>query len=132
MAFDGILSQIKSLFGLLVIIQLVWYMLKTIIHLSVGESGGYFTSPLHGLVDQYPPLFTFTSVNNNIVKYQKQKKLNPIFPSIYCLQLPVYETHSRYSKILGKSYCTLYQTLKQANEKYSCWHTKTKHKCYKI
>ena len=69
MAFDGILSQIKSLFGLLVIIQLVWYMLKTIIHLSVGESGGYFTSPLHGLVDQYPPLFTFTSVNNNIVKY---------------------------------------------------------------
>ena len=40
MAFVGILSQIKLLFGPLVI-QLVWYILKTIIHLSVGESGGY-------------------------------------------------------------------------------------------
>ena len=41
MAFVGILSQIKSLFGSLVI-YLVWYnYTKTIIHLSVGESGGY-------------------------------------------------------------------------------------------
>ena len=46
MAFVGILSQIKLLFGLLVI-QLVWHILKqqlfTIIniYLSVGESGGY-------------------------------------------------------------------------------------------
>ena len=41
MAFDGILSKIKLLFGPL-IIQLVWYIYtKTIIHLSVGESGGY-------------------------------------------------------------------------------------------
>ena len=35
--FVGILSKIKLLLGLLVI-QLVWYT-KTIIHLSVGESG---------------------------------------------------------------------------------------------
>ena len=35
------LKQAKLLFGPLVI-QLVWYILiKTIIHLSVGESGGY-------------------------------------------------------------------------------------------
>jgi len=34
------LKQVKLLFGTLVI-QLVWYILKTIIHLSVGESGGY-------------------------------------------------------------------------------------------
>ena len=40
MAFASILSQLKLLFGPLVI-QLVWYVLKTIIHLSVGESGGY-------------------------------------------------------------------------------------------
>ena len=43
MVFVGILSQIKLLFGPLVI-QLVWYILiKTIIHLSVGESGGYLS-----------------------------------------------------------------------------------------
>ena len=42
MAFVGILSQIKLLFRPLVI-QLVWYIqcTKTIIHLSVSESGGY-------------------------------------------------------------------------------------------
>ena len=39
MAFVGILSQIQLLFGPLVI-QLVVYT-KTIIHLSVDESGGY-------------------------------------------------------------------------------------------
>ena len=39
MAFVGIFSRIKLLFGLLVT-QLVWYILKlVIIHLSVGESG---------------------------------------------------------------------------------------------
>ena len=40
MAFVGISLQIKLLFGLIVI-QLVWYSVytKTIIHLSVGESG---------------------------------------------------------------------------------------------
>ena len=48
MAFVGILSHKKLLFGPLVI-QLVW---ETIIHLSVGESG------------EYPPLFTSFSVNN--------------------------------------------------------------------
>ena len=31
--------------------QLVWYNTETINHLSVGESGGYFTLPLHGLVN---------------------------------------------------------------------------------
>ena len=40
MAFIGIFLQIKLVFGPLVI-QLVWYILKQIIHLSVGESGGY-------------------------------------------------------------------------------------------
>ena len=42
MAFVGILSQIKLLFRPLVI-HLVWYIhcTKTIIHLSVSESGGY-------------------------------------------------------------------------------------------
>ena len=41
MAFVAIFSQIKLLFGPLVI-QLVWYnYTKTIIHLSVGEGGGY-------------------------------------------------------------------------------------------
>ena len=39
MAFVGIWSQIKLLFGPLVD-QFVWYI-KTIIHLSVGGSGGY-------------------------------------------------------------------------------------------
>ena len=33
----------KRIFWALVI-QLVWYILKTIIHLSVGESGGYLPS----------------------------------------------------------------------------------------
>ena len=44
MACVAMFSQIKLLFGSLVI-QLVWYILKqlllTIIHPSVGESGGY-------------------------------------------------------------------------------------------
>ena len=41
MAFIGIFLQINNLvFGLLVI-QFVWYILKQIIHLSVGKSGGY-------------------------------------------------------------------------------------------
>ena len=45
MAFVAIFSEIKLLFGPLVI-QLVWYVLKQyyilyIIHLTVGESGGY-------------------------------------------------------------------------------------------
>ena len=42
MAFVGILSQIKLLFGPLVI-QLVWYILKKY-HISVGESGGCLPS----------------------------------------------------------------------------------------
>ena len=49
MAFAGILSQINLLFGPLVI-QLVWKKTKTIIHLSVGESG-IFTSPLRRSVN---------------------------------------------------------------------------------
>ena len=48
MAFVGILWQIKLLFRPLVI-QLVWYILKTNIHLSVGESGGYLP-PLRWII----------------------------------------------------------------------------------
>ena len=44
MVVGGIFSQIKLLFGRLVI-QLVWYILKQIIILlSVGESGGYLSA----------------------------------------------------------------------------------------
>ena len=42
MAFVGILSQIKLLFGPLFI---VWYNTKTVIQLSVGESGIHHYSP---------------------------------------------------------------------------------------
>ena len=52
MAFVGILSQTKLLFGLLVI-QLVWYILKTIIHLSGGESSGYSVPPLWWIIVTY-------------------------------------------------------------------------------
>ena len=40
MAFFGILSQLKLLFGPLVI-QLVWYILKQLFTSVSGESGGY-------------------------------------------------------------------------------------------
>ena len=65
MAFVAIFSQIKLLFGPL-IIQLMWYILKQL-----------FTSVLVKVVDiylaalrlsEYPPLFTSTSVNNLHVK----------------------------------------------------------------
>ena len=57
MAFVVILSQIKLLFGPLVI-QLVWYnYTKTIIHLSVGESGGSGEVKIH---DYSPPLRCIT------------------------------------------------------------------------
>ena len=52
MAFVGKLSQIKLLFGLLVI-QLVWY-----IHLSVSESGGYL-SPLQRIIVNYKNVYNF-------------------------------------------------------------------------
>ena len=61
MAFVAIFSQMKLLFGPLVI-QLVWYTLKQL-----------FTSVSVKVVDislaasqlgEYPPLFTSTSVNN--------------------------------------------------------------------
>ena len=61
MAFVGVVSQVKVLFGQLVI-QLVWYILKQL-----------FTSVSVKVVDinlaalrlgKYPPLFTSTSVNN--------------------------------------------------------------------
>ena len=45
MAFAGIMSQIKLLFGPLVI-QLVWYT-KIIIHLRVSESGGSISTTVH-------------------------------------------------------------------------------------
>ena len=47
MAFVGILSQIKLLFGPLVIICVVYT--KTIIHLKVGEIGGYLL-PLRWII----------------------------------------------------------------------------------
>ena len=50
MAFVGILSQVKSLLGQLVIACVVYT--KTIIHLSVGESGGYFP-PLRWIIVNY-------------------------------------------------------------------------------
>ena len=51
MAFVGTLSQTKLLFRPLVI-QLVWYLLKHIIHLTVGESGGYLP-PLWWIIVNY-------------------------------------------------------------------------------
>ena len=61
MAFVGILSQIKSLFGPLVI-QLVWYILKQIFtSVSVKVVDIYLAAARLG---KYPPLFTSTSVNN--------------------------------------------------------------------
>ena len=46
------LCALKVMFGLLVN-KLVWYILKKIIHLSVGESGGYF---LLNIQHYSPPL----------------------------------------------------------------------------
>ena len=68
MAFVGKLSQIKLLFGPLVI-QLVWYIQVLIKQLFTSVSVKvvyiYLTASWLG---KYPPLFTSTSVNN-IVKY---------------------------------------------------------------
>ena len=61
MAFVAIFSQIKVLFGPLVI-QLMWYILKqlfTSVSLKVVDI--YLVALWLG---QYPPLFTSTSVNN--------------------------------------------------------------------
>ena len=61
MAFDGILSQIKLLFGPLVI-QLVWYILKQLFtSVSVKVVDIYLAAARLG---KYPSLFTSTSVNN--------------------------------------------------------------------
>ena len=61
MAFVGILSQIKLLFALL-IIQPVWYKLKqSFTSVSVKVVNVYLTP---SRLSKYPPLFTFTSVNN--------------------------------------------------------------------
>ena len=46
MAFVGILSQIKLLFWSASFSACVGYT-KTIIHLSVGESGAYFSTTIH-------------------------------------------------------------------------------------
>ena len=62
MAFVGILSQIKLPFGRLVTYIACVVYTKTIIHLSVGESGGYLLSCF--ALSKYPPLFASTSVNN--------------------------------------------------------------------
>ena len=61
MAFAGILSQIKLLFGPLVI-QLVWYILKQL-STSVSVKVVYIYQAASWL-GKYPPLFTSTSVNN--------------------------------------------------------------------
>ena len=61
MTFLGILSQIKLLFGPLVI-QLVWYILKQLFtSVSVKVVDIYLAASRLG---KYPPLFTSTSVNN--------------------------------------------------------------------
>ena len=61
MVFVGILSQIKLLFGPLVI-QLVWYILKQLfISVSVKVVDSNLGASRLG---KYPPLFTSTSVNN--------------------------------------------------------------------
>ena len=61
MAFGGILSQIKLLFGPL-FIQLVWYILKQLFtSVSVKVVDIYLAALRLG---KYPPLFTSTSVNN--------------------------------------------------------------------
>ena len=51
---DHILQKLKKFFGSL-FIQLVWYLVKQLFHLSVGESGGCLPSR---------ELFISTSVNN--------------------------------------------------------------------
>ena len=61
MAFFSILSQIKLLFGLLVI-QLVWYILKQLFT-SVSVKVVYIYLATSQL-SKYPPLFTSTSLNN--------------------------------------------------------------------
>ena len=62
MAFDGILlSQLKLLFGLLVI-QLVWDIIKQLFtEVEVKVVDIYLAASRLG---KYPPLFTSTSVNN--------------------------------------------------------------------
>ena len=61
MAFVAIYSQIKLLFGPLVI-QLVWYILKQLFtSVSVKVVDIYLAALQLG---KYPPLFTSTSVNN--------------------------------------------------------------------
>ena len=59
MAFVGILSHMKFLFGLLVIltVSVVYTYTKTVIQLSVGESGGYLTCrSLVSIRNYSPPL----------------------------------------------------------------------------
>ena len=61
MAFVAIFSQIKLLFGPLVI-QLMWYILKQLFtSVSVKVVDIYLAT---SWLSQYPPLFTSTSVNN--------------------------------------------------------------------
>ena len=61
MAFVGVLSQIKLLFGPLVI-QLVWFILKQLFtSVSMKAVDIYLAASRLG---EYPPLFTSTSVNN--------------------------------------------------------------------
>ena len=84
MAFASILSQIKLLFGPLVI-QLVWYILKQLCtSVSVKVVDIYLAASRLG---KYPPLFTSTSVNNiNLLLIILQKNTNqPHFLNTYPL-----------------------------------------------
>ena len=64
MAFVGILSQIKLLFGPLVI-QLVWNKLKQLFtSVSVKVVDIYLTASRQKRLGKYPPLFTSSLVNN--------------------------------------------------------------------
>ena len=60
MAFVGILSQIKFLFGPLVIRSACVVYTKTIIHLSVGENGGYLP-PLRWIIVNYVHVYCVRS-----------------------------------------------------------------------
>ena len=73
MAFVGILSQITLLFSALVI-QLVWYTLKKIIHHSVGESGGCRGAVI---IHHYSPPLRW------IIILLIDRQQSPVSPTVY-------------------------------------------------
>ena len=79
MAFVAILSQIKLLFGPL-IIQLVWYILKQLFtSVSVKVVDIYLAASRLG---KYAPLFTSTSVKNRSARRTYVTSLNVAFVPI--------------------------------------------------